>query len=409
MKNLAINFLKIFFLSLFFPFSSLAQTDPCENGRYIDNVFTSTISTLDIKYGENVSVGGNTVELFADVFEPENDSEPKRPLMILMHGGSYTTGERSDIHNLCEAYALKGYVVASINYRLYDGPFFPFPDSTDLGEVLVQSVGDAKAAVRFFKNDAATANEFGIDTNIIIMGGVSAGAITALHVAHMDENDDFPNFIDVILSNNGGLEGNSNNLFQHSSKVHGVINFSGALYRDHFLDANETPVFSVHDDMDAIVPYGNGFAVVAIIPIVRMNGSELVHARALNEGVESRLITYENSAGHVSFFPDDRQELVDTTASFMAHQLICNTPTSSKELRSEASHKIYPNPGQNLLYIENSAAIARVQVRSITGKVVPVLYNGENLDISVLDNGVYLIELYDQNDQRINIQKLIKQ
>lgn len=396
-------------VSLLFPFSSSAQIDPCENGRYVENVFTSTTSTLNIKYGENISIGGNTIELFADVFEPANDNEPKRPLIILMHGGSYTTGERSDIHNLCEAYALKGYVVASINYRLYDGAFFPFPDSTDLGEVLIQSVGDAKAAVRFFKNDAATTNEFKIDTNIIIMGGVSAGAITALHVAHMDENDDLPNFIDVILANNGGLEGNSNNLFQHSSEVHGVINFSGALYRDHFLDANETPVFSVHDDMDGIVPYSDGFAVVVVIPIVRMNGSELVHARALNQGVESQLITYENSSGHVSYFPDDAQELVDTTAHFMANQLICQTPASSKEFIKEASHKIYPNPGQNLVYIKNSNAVDRIQVRSLTGRIVPVLYQGESLDISDLSNGIYLIELYDKNDQQINVQKLIKQ
>ncbi len=404
MKNLALAGFGVL-LSL----PSLAQTDSCENGRYIDDIFTSTTSTLDIKYGENTSISGNTIELFADVFEPANDSETKRPLMILMHGGSFTSGERTDIHDLCEGYALKGYVVASINYRLYDGPLIPFPDSLDMGEVLIQSVGDAKAAVRYFKNDAATTDLFKIDTNTIIVGGVSAGAMTALHVAYLDENDDTPQFIDDILANNGGLEGNSNNLFQHSSEVHGVISFSGALYRDHFLDGNEAPVFSVHDELDGIVPYGDDFAVVLVVPIVRVNGSELVHARAVDQGVASHLITYPGSGGHVAYFPEDAEELIDSSALFMAGELLCDLASSTEELTSQTTYKVYPNPVKNKLFIDANTIVSQVEVKSLLGNSIPVTFDGQSIDLTHVNTGIYLLELYGQDGQRIHTQKLIKQ
>ncbi len=67
------------------------------------------------------------------------------------------------------------------------------------------------ASIRFFYKDAATNNEFRIDTTRIYIGGVSAGAIAALQIAHFDDLQEVPIGMDTLLQANGGFEGNSGN------------------------------------------------------------------------------------------------------------------------------------------------------------------------------------------------------
>ena len=60
-------------------------------------------------------------------------------------------------------------------------------DSIDGTETVVRAVHDYRAAIRYFKKDfSENGNIYGIDTSLIFAGGVSAGAITAVHVAYMD-------------------------------------------------------------------------------------------------------------------------------------------------------------------------------------------------------------------------------
>jgi acetyl esterase/lipase len=78
-------------------------------------------------------------------------------------------------------FAERGYVVASINYRL---GFFPLAPSVDRAGY--RALQDAHAAVCYL---IANADEFGIDTSNIFAAGTSAGAITALNLAFMEEKN----------------------------------------------------------------------------------------------------------------------------------------------------------------------------------------------------------------------------
>ncbi|MEL6634462.1 MAG: esterase, partial [Bacteroidota bacterium] len=64
----------------------------CTGDRYRLEIFASTDSTLAIKYGENVTIGGNAQELFMDIYEPTGDTVTERPLIIFAFGGSFISG-----------------------------------------------------------------------------------------------------------------------------------------------------------------------------------------------------------------------------------------------------------------------------------------------------------------------------
>ena len=60
------------------------------------------------------------IDLFMDVYYLGDDTVSKRPLVILLHGGAFLFGDKggSFMRHLAQHYATRGFVVASVNYRL---------------------------------------------------------------------------------------------------------------------------------------------------------------------------------------------------------------------------------------------------------------------------------------------------
>jgi acetyl esterase/lipase len=98
-------------------------------------------------------------EMQLDLWKPTTDSQPL-PAIICIHGGGWYKGERSSMANLAQALAAKGFVTATISYRLSGEAKFP------------AAMQDCKAAVRFLRANAA---KFGIDAKAIGVTGLSAG------------------------------------------------------------------------------------------------------------------------------------------------------------------------------------------------------------------------------------------
>ena len=176
----------LFLFFVLFSFNSQAQSDGCDGMRYIDDVFSEVTVTEAIKYGEGTTLFDNFQELYLDVYEPQNDNLEKRPVIILAFGGSFIAGNRGDLEFLCEAYARKGYVAVSIDYRLFDGPLLPLPSADQMKNVVIKSVSDMKAAIRFMRQDADTDDIYRINPDKVFIGGISAGSITAFHTAAID-------------------------------------------------------------------------------------------------------------------------------------------------------------------------------------------------------------------------------
>ena len=271
---------------------SYSQQSTCDNDRYFNTVFDDVTVTTDVQYGQNTTVGDNTINLLMDIYEPEGDVEESRPLIVFAHGGGFVGGDKSGVAYICEDYAQRGFVVASISYRLMD---IVTNDQLLWAESILMSFHDMKAAIRYFREDAATDNNYRIDPDFIFTGGVSAGAIMASNVAYMDSLDNIPAYLIPIIADNGGFEGNSSDNTQYSSAVQGVLNYAGGVIDPEFIDADEAPLYSFHDEFDDLV------SCTFDISVSPFYGSCLMHEMADDLGIFNKFYFRSESYNHVAW------------------------------------------------------------------------------------------------------------
>ena len=240
--------------------------------RYKDVVFPSAAITKGIQFGSNVNLDGSNATLLLDLYQPANDTARLRPLVILIHGGSLISGDRSNMETFCIDFAKRGYVAATIDYRL--GIEDPKGVRTIL-EALLRGVQDTKAAVRFFRSKAG---QYGIDTSQIFLEGSSAGSMVAVHYAYWDEDEIPP---DVNQAKWGNIEGTSGNP-GFSTAIKGIINYCGAIIDQTWIDAGEEPVANFHGLLDTVVPPDSGISGDFTI---KMFGGVAISRAALRLGI----------------------------------------------------------------------------------------------------------------------------
>ena len=124
----------------------------------------STLAGLDAKLDVTYArYGDRTLEM--DIYRPKK-TWGQLPAVVCIHGGGWANGTRVNHGKVAQALAARGFVAATISYRLSGEA--PFP----------AALHDCKAAVRFLR---ASAKEFGIDSEHIGAIGLSAGGhLTAL-------------------------------------------------------------------------------------------------------------------------------------------------------------------------------------------------------------------------------------
>lgn len=341
----------------------------CGGGRYITEVFSDFTLTSDITYGQNINLQNNNQSLELDIYEPMGDTEPLRPILMLQHGGSFIGGSKDggDITSLAQPLARMGYVVVSSEYRLgMEGLPFPGPDSSTASESVYRAVADFKAAVRFMYKSAQNGNPYRIDTNHLYIGGVSAGAVSAVHYAYLDDINEVPTYIDTTKPGlGGGLEGLSGNP-GYSSKVHGVVSVCGMIADTAWMNPGDEPIVSLHGDDDAIVPFGTDMITVAgFYQIFVVDGSESIHARANDIGLDHCFYPMWG-AGHTPHISSNNTAAyTDTTLNVVStflNRLICGGSSScgylvaNEEPLPADDLLVYPNPAASQMRIRLAAA-----------------------------------------------------
>ena len=134
-----------YIIALLFSNFLFAQCD----GRYEMEIFEQVeVNTVIYSDVHNLSM---------DIYQPVGDDVTNRPLIIFAHGGTFIFGNKNNptVVELCETFAKRGYVTASINYRLANdivGLFeqFTFYTNTESAyEVVLNAMMDGKAAVSY--------------------------------------------------------------------------------------------------------------------------------------------------------------------------------------------------------------------------------------------------------------------
>lgn len=282
--------------------------------RYKDTIFDSVSVAPNIQYGSAINAAGSREALLLDLYAPKSDTAAARPLIVMVHGGSFMAGTKqdADVKFMCVEFARRGYVTASINYRLNPG-LFVTPTKKAFTEAVVRAVQDAKAGVRFLRSHKT---EYRIDDSRIVVGGTSAGAVTAVQYAYCDPAEIAP-IVDTMSI--GGIEGNSGTPGV-SSAINVIVNCWGAVGDTSWIVGETMPIINFHGTADNIVPYDAGFAFGN--PALPLYGSAAIHRVAVRNEITSVLRSFAGMGHGVSSMVDPRADtILFMTADFLYTQL----------------------------------------------------------------------------------------
>jgi acetyl esterase/lipase len=162
--------------------------------------------------------GGLTLRM--DIARPAGRAG-RAPAIVWVHGGGFRRGARQDMEPYAAFFARRGWVAATIDYRLR-----PFDEVRRRGFGVGErdARDDALAAIAHLRRNAA---RLGVDRDRIVVAGASAGAVTALNVA------------------TGGAG---------TAPVRAAVALAGYGHPE-ALDAGDPPLLLVHGEADRAIPF----------------------------------------------------------------------------------------------------------------------------------------------------------
>ncbi|MFZ1160286.1 MAG: alpha/beta hydrolase [Candidatus Sulfotelmatobacter sp.] len=146
---------------------------------------------------QDVPYGTAGDPLMLDIYEPDEQSSALRPAVVLIHGGGWTSFDKSTMRTMGMFLARCGFVAFAVDYRLLHGNENLWPAQLD----------DVQRAVRWVRANAA---KYQVDPDHIGAFGHSAGAQLAALLGMEDTRDNS----DAALA-------------KDSSRVQAVVEVSG--------------------------------------------------------------------------------------------------------------------------------------------------------------------------------------
>lgn len=260
----------------------------------------STVETVetDLQAGMLTEVPyGHDAKQKLDIHLPANRNRNDTRVFVLIHGGGWTGGDKTDINS--QVTELKKrfpeYAVANINYRLYNNNQFKFPSQEN----------DVNAAIQFLTANSRTYN---VSTQFILIG-TSAGAHLALlqaykhaatikpiavisyfgptDLADLYSNAPNPGIPHLLSSLTGTTPLQNPDAYRQSSPVH-------------FVTGNATPTLLIHGEKDDLIPPSQ---------------SVLLRNKLQSMKVPSKLVIYPNEGHH--FTGNNLMKSFDEIKSFL--------------------------------------------------------------------------------------------
>lgn len=241
--------------------------------RYTETLFDNMNVTLNVVYGSapklnaayNDESNTSQMDLVMDVFEPAGDDLTLRPAIIFAHGGAFVSGNRNhdDMVAFCDTLAKKGYVTATIDYRL--GMYMT--SAASCTRAVYRGLQDGRSAVRYLRAHAAT---YGIDPTRVYFAGSSAGGFIALQSVFMNREEDKPQeagtytyhnplfpFNEITAPDLGDYDIGSH--LELNGTPDAIMSLWGAVQHTDIIQAGDAvPLLLVHGMADAIVPFSCG-------------------------------------------------------------------------------------------------------------------------------------------------------
>lgn len=239
------------------------------------------------------------LKLEMDVYRPVG-LPGRKPFILFIHGGAFYVGSKDEpaYFDFCQHFASMGYVTASINYRL----------GFHVGKGAIERAAyaaaqDAHAAMRFIVHYA---ENYEVDPDCLYIAGSSAGSITALNVAFM-EDEDRPKSSHgrggiFRIDDMGPIDSAGNELVD-KFHVRALANMWGAVSSLDILENSNTAIISFHGDQDKVVPYNVGYPfesagrAIASTLSDQMYGSVAIDDKARQLGLKTEMHSFAGE-GH---------------------------------------------------------------------------------------------------------------
>ena len=244
----------------------------------------------------NVIAYGDDERQVMDIILPDElASDEQRPVILYIHGGGWTAGDKSNFSHMQQSTIDAGYIYASMNYH-YAGD----------GNNYLTLINDIKLAIDFLYNQQSV---YHVDPRGIALIGASAGAHLALLYAYKEVSSaipislvvsqvgptDFTDYSITVEDLNPSVIGMISNLM---NKTYDIATFSEHQSDADLIDASPIthvdehvpPTIMAYGMLDELVPYSN---------------ATRLDERLTLYGVAHALITFENSGHGLN---DDRDQ-----------------------------------------------------------------------------------------------------
>lgn len=260
----------------------------------------------------------DSVKLEMDIFKPVTD-KTKNPTFIYVHGGGFSSGQRSDGHLICQYMAQHGFVAASISYSLYmkNKSFSCDGITSEKIKAIRYGVNDLWLATVYLIDHS---DEYKTDPAKIIIAGCSAGAETVLHAQFW--NYEKMNWTDKKLP--------------QGFKYAGVISGAGAIMDLNLITKqNLVPLMLFHGDHDNLVPYktaAHHFCDPSSTGWLMLFGSSSIYDHIVTLDGSVKLYTFSGSGHEVAnyYFEKEMEQVIN-----FSHMAL-----SDKKFQSKRDNKL---------------------------------------------------------------------
>ncbi|WP_310557477.1 alpha/beta hydrolase [Flavobacterium sp.] len=244
----------------------------------------------------NVSYGSNDLQTY-DVYLPASRTKETTKTLIVVHGGGWIEGDKSDTNYLVDIIKrnLSGYAIVNMNYRLatIDNPAFPM------------QIDDIKSVV----NKLKTSN-YSISDNLGFIG-LSAGAhLSLLYSYDYDTN----NQVKMVASIVGPTNLTDANYVNNQEWIDLYFSITGLNYIDNInYFENISPLFkATSTSPPTIMLYGNADPLIPTTQGVDLNAK-------LNQlGVYNEFYLY--NGGHGDWAPIDQLNAYTKMINFIKNK-----------------------------------------------------------------------------------------
>jgi acetyl esterase/lipase len=210
-----------------------------------------------------------------DLYFP--DSGDPWPVLVYVHGGTWMHGDKSEATMFAYNMASQGYLVASVNYRLYPAARYP------------AMIEDVKCAVRSLRTNAG---QYNLDPDRIGAIGVSAGGHLVSLLGTSDpgnwdvgEHLDQASHVQAVIAMAGVMDlardfpnANIETMKLIGFGEHNIVEASPITH----VTEDDPPFLLIHGDLDTTVP---------------LEQSQLMYDRLVQANVPAQLVVVKN-AGH---------------------------------------------------------------------------------------------------------------